>query len=186
MSVVAIWCRHEGDNIIGIGSKIPWYVPSDLKRFKKFTITKNLVAGRTTYESFPNRTLPNRKIHVLTTNKDYEVSDEENHSVVTKIEKLKKIKEDFYIAGGASVYNEVMKSQTLKPAAIIDAVYMGELEECAGEKIDISESVAIMKRDYKKVSDDVEKDNVVTSIWARKNEFIEQSLLKELLTKLHD
>ena len=75
MTKVAIWCRHINDNIIGIGPQIPWHIPSDFKRFRKMTEGCNLVAGETTYESFPNKTLPNRDIYVLTLNKDYEVSD---------------------------------------------------------------------------------------------------------------
>lgn len=33
MTVVAMWCRHAGDDLIGIGDNIPWNVPSDTKHF---------------------------------------------------------------------------------------------------------------------------------------------------------
>ena len=75
MTKVAIWCRHDGDNIIGVGADIPWCVPSDSKRFRNITKEQTLVVGKKTYESFPNRTLPNRKFLVVTRQTDYEVSD---------------------------------------------------------------------------------------------------------------
>ena len=62
MTKIAIWCRHDKDNIIGIGPQIPWHIPSDFKRFRRITNGTNIVCGQTTYESFPNRTLPNRKM----------------------------------------------------------------------------------------------------------------------------
>ena len=42
MTKVAIWCRHEGDNIIGVGADIPWCVPSDSKRFRNITKEQTL------------------------------------------------------------------------------------------------------------------------------------------------
>ena len=33
MTKVAIWCRHEADNLIGIGDDIPWHIPSDSRFF---------------------------------------------------------------------------------------------------------------------------------------------------------
>ena len=35
MTKTAIWCRHAGDNIIGIGAEIPWNIPSDSQKFWK-------------------------------------------------------------------------------------------------------------------------------------------------------
>ena len=57
MTKIAVWCRHDGDNLIGIGAKIPWHIPSDFRRFRKLTESEALVVGEKTYESFPNRTL---------------------------------------------------------------------------------------------------------------------------------
>ena len=49
MTKIAIWCRHDGDNIIGIGPNIPWHISSDFKRFRRITdiyhLTLNAFAG---------------------------------------------------------------------------------------------------------------------------------------------
>lgn len=107
MTKVAIWCRHKGDNIIGIGPHIPWHVKSDFRRFRRITTGQALAAGQKTYESFPGRTLPDRRIFVLTPEENYEVSDPEKHFVVNDVRFFKDFEEDLYIVGGATIYKPV-------------------------------------------------------------------------------
>lgn len=185
MTRIAIWCRHKDDNIIGIGPNIPWHIPTDFKRFRRLTEEKNLIAGQTTYESFPNRTLPNRNIFVLTFNEKYEVSDPKNHFVVTDYKDFKDAEEDFYIAGGASVYKLFM--QNMPPAVIVDSEYQGDIDsKFEGEKIDISFCVEQMKKHYTKITPDYDEDNVLTSVWVRRGEFVSQEVLKHIIYKLKE
>ena len=183
MTIVAIWCRHKDDNIIGIGANIPWHISSDFKRFKEVTKEQNIVAGQTTYESFPNRTLPNRNIFVLTFDENYEVSNNEKHFVVTDIKKLKSFDGDLYIAGGASVYKCFMTlDEDLMPDIIVDSVFQGELNsELEGDIIDISASVSVMEKEYTKVTPDYELDNVLTSAWLKKGVAAEQEVLAKIM-----
>jgi dihydrofolate reductase len=56
----------RADNgVIGKDGKLPWHLPADLKRFKAQTISKPMVMGRKTFESFPSP-LPGRRHIVLT------------------------------------------------------------------------------------------------------------------------
>lgn len=183
MTKIAVWCRHVDDNVIGIGSEIPWRVASDFKRFRRITEGQCLVAGQKTYESFPNRTLPNRKIIVLTFNHNYEVADKKNHSVVVDIKQLMGLEDDLYIAGGASVYKAFMTGEKeLMPEIIVDSMCLGELNPALkGEKIDITPCIDVMKQKYTKISQDYELDNVVTSVYVKKGEFVEQTVLKQIL-----
>lgn len=188
MTKVAIWCRHINDNIIGIGPQIPWHIPSDFKRFRKMTEGCNLVAGETTYESFPNKTLPNRDIYVLTLNKDYEVSDKNRHFVVTNINDFKEFDKDLYIAGGATIYKLFMTgSAKLMPDIVVDSVYHGELNsDLEGKKIDISPCIEVLDKNYQKITQDYIQDNVYTAIYIKKGDFVEQSVLKRLLQILEE
>lgn len=183
MTKVAVWCRHKDDNVIGIGPNIPWRISSDFKRFRRITEGQCLVAGQTTYESFPNRTLPNRQIAVLTFDEDYEVSDPENHMVVTNINDFKKVEGDLYIAGGASIYKAFMAGdEKLRPDIIVDSMYTGDLNpELKGEKIDITPCIEIMKKDYRQISVDYDLDNVVTTVHVKKGDFVEQSVIKRII-----
>ena len=83
MTVVAMWCRHAGDDLIGIGDNIPWNVPSDTKHFLDVVSGQTVVCGRITYESFPGRTIDGCKMLVLTSNPEYEVSDLAAHRVIS-------------------------------------------------------------------------------------------------------
>lgn len=82
-------CKHLGFSIVvacdastgGMGYKggLPWYIPSDLKRFKSLTTSKTgeyvhaLVMGRRTWESLPGmKGLPGR-INIVISSKPEEV-----------------------------------------------------------------------------------------------------------------
>lgn len=186
MTKVAVWCRHEGDNIIGIGPQIPWKILSDFKRFRRITEGKILVAGEKTYESFPNRTLPNRKIYVLTYNSEYQVSDPENHFVVTDIKKFKEFDDDLYISGGAGTYKTFMLGgDKLMPDIIVDSMYKGEVNpNLKGEKIHVTDCINVMLSSYAQMSPNYELDDVITTVWVRKNSFIDQEVLKHIITSI--
>lgn len=188
MTKVAVWCRHQNDNIIGIGPNIPWHISSDFKRFRRITEGQNIVAGEKTYESFPNRTLPNRKIYVLTLNKNYEVSDKENHFVVSDINNFKEFEQDLYISGGATIYKLFMsKHEKLMPDIVVDSMYKGEINpDLKGDKIDISECIEIMSKKYFKISADYEEDNIITTVWVKKGDFVEQSVLKRIILAIEN
>lgn len=183
MTKIAIWCRHCGDNVIGIGPKIPWHISSDFRRFRKITEGESLVVGEKTYESFPNRTLPNRDIYILTLTPEYDVSDAKHHFVSHNIKDFKDFDGDLYICGGATIYKLFMTSgEKLMPDIIVDSCYQGDLDKLDGPKIDITPCIEIMEKSYKKVTIDYEQENVLTSLWVKKNEFIDQEVLKKIIT----
>lgn len=188
MTIVAIWCRHQEDNIIGIGPKIPWHVSSDFQRFKRITQGGNILAGQTTYESFPGRTLPNRKIYVLTFDKDYEVSDKEHHFVVTDINTLKDFDGTLYISGGASVYKLFMtRNDELQPDVVVDCMYMGELRaDLEGPKIDITAAVEPLKDKYTQVSQDYLEDNITTRVFVKKGDFVDKNVIKHIIQQIEN
>ena len=170
MSKIAVWCRHKDDNVIGIGANIPWHVSSDFKRFRRITQKQNLVAGETTYETFPNRTLPNRKIYVLTLNKDYQVSDVNNHFVINDITYFNNFTSNLFIVGGATIYKLFMTTdEKLLPDIIVDSEYLGDLPtNLEGKHIDISPCVEIMNEKYQQFSKDYLLDNIRTRVFVKK------------------
>jgi len=188
MTKVAIWCRHKDDDVIGIGPDIPWHVKSDFQRFRRITEEQSIVAGQKTYESFPNRTLPNRKIYILTFETDYEVSDEDNHFVVNDVNEFKRMEEDLYISGGATVYKLFMEgSSGLMPEIVVDCVYNGELNpNLKGEKVKITPCIDVLNKSYRQISQDYELDNVTTRVYVRKGEFVEQNVLKRIINAIEE
>lgn len=183
MTKVAVWCRHFEDNIIGIGKNIPWDVPSDKEMFRELIKDQNVVMGRLTYESLPKRTLPDCQIMVLTSDYTYKVSDKENHLLVEDVRDLKNFEDDFYIVGGAKVYNAFMDGgPKLMPDIVIDCVYNGDINpDLKGEKVCITPCIEILKKKYFNVLQGVEKDNVARNVYIKRGDFVDQAVLKSIL-----
>ena len=85
---------------LGFGNKLPWYLPDDLKKFKKITRGHTVIMGRKTYDSM-GRLLPERKNIIITRDKNYKVNGATVvHSIEEAIEKCKGEEEIFVIGGG--------------------------------------------------------------------------------------
>lgn len=187
MTVVAMWCRHEEDNLIGIGGNIPWRIQSDIERFRKVVEGQTVVCGRKTYESFPNRTLNGCQMFVMTADMAYEVSDTEHHRVISGQKMLADFEEDIYVVGGAEIYELFMTGkEKLKPQIVVDCVYRGDAESLEGKRINICKSIAVLEQKYRKITPDYCVDDVAAAIWVRKGEFVEQSVLRRLVGILEE
>lgn len=65
---ISLIAALANNSVIGYRNKIPWYLPEDLKWFKKNTIHKNVIMGRITWESI-KKPLPMRKNIVISNKK---------------------------------------------------------------------------------------------------------------------
>lgn len=186
MTKIAIWCRHAADNLIGIGDDIPWHIPSDSKFFQDVIAGQDVVMGRKTYETVPPTVLAESAVWVLTSDKDYEVCNPKAEKVITDIREFKEFEGDLYISGGAKIYQAFMDgAPKLLPDIIVDCVYSGTInDKLSGEKITITPCIDLMKKKYFKITDDFEKDGVRAALWVKKGDFVEQSVLKRLLSLL--
>jgi dihydrofolate reductase len=111
-------CTDNGG--IGITGKIPWYIPEDLKNFKKITtMTINpqkinaVIMGRKTWESLPSGLLIDRiNIIISNTLKNNEIigamifkSLKEAHDKLKLIDCI----ETVFVIGGSKLYQEAMQ-----------------------------------------------------------------------------
>lgn len=115
------------NGVIGHHNQIPWYLPADLKYFKKITTGHHIIMGRNCYESI-GRPLPNRTNIIVTRNPFYIVS---NCLSVSSIEEALSLayengEEEVFIIGGGQIYEA---SQSLW-----DRIYLTEVDiECEGD-----------------------------------------------------
>ena len=184
MTIVAIWCRHKGDNIIGAGSGLPWKIPSDTRRFRNLTEGKIKVMGRRTYEGMPQKVLLGRKVMVLDIDNTCEVFDPQNHFVVSDADSLKDYPEDLYISGGASIYAKFFTTPQIMPDIVVDCVYSGDIAATAQNLIDVNASVAVLEKKYFALPQTFELDGVTTTVWLKKGDFVEQTKVKAILEYL--
>lgn len=96
---------------IGKNNEIPWYIPDDLKHFKKLTLGHVVVMGRKTYESIVARLgkpLPDRTSVIITQQTDYPAP--EGVFVYTSVYKaLEDFKDQELICiGGGMLYHELL------------------------------------------------------------------------------
>ncbi len=184
MTIVSIWCRHKGDNVIGAGLGLPWKIPSDTRRFRHLTEGQVKVMGGRTYSGMPQKVLMGRKVIVLDNTGKVELFDAENHIVVDDILKLKDYPEDLYVSGGAFVYYLFFSTPALMPDVVVDCVYGGKIDDGAQNLIDVSKSVAILEQNYTALPQHFELDGVVTTVWLKKGGFVNQAVVKNILNYL--
>jgi len=109
------------NNVIGKNNDIPWYLPADLKYFKKITLNHHIIMGRNCYESI-GRPLPKRTNVIVTRNLYYTAS---NCLIVHSIEEGLEIAknngvEEVFIIGGAQIYEQSV--------AYWDRLYLTEVD----------------------------------------------------------
>lgn len=104
-SIVA--CAHN--KVIGRKNEIPWYLPADLKFFKKVTSGHPVIMGRKCFESI-GRPLPNRTNIIITRDPYYIVSNcLIAHSSEEAIRMASEMDNDeIFIIGGGEIYNQTI------------------------------------------------------------------------------
>ena len=95
------------NNALGKDNDLIWYLPADLKRFKKVTTGHYIIMGRNTFESI-GKPLPNRTTIIITRNKNYL---KEGCLIANSLEQaieMSKEQAQVFIIGGAQIYKETI------------------------------------------------------------------------------
>lgn len=148
------------DDEYGIGktNDLPWYIPEDLKHFKKITDGNTVVMGRKTWDSIPNKYKPlsNRENIVLSKTLD------DNRCIIFKdeMELIKNLdgKKNVFIIGGSHLYELFLKNN------LVDKIFMTRVNNT--HDCDIFFPEKYMK--YFKLSS---KRELVNSIYIEEYEF---------------
>ena len=107
---------------IGNKNKLLYWLPDDLKRFKRLTTGHTIIMGRRTYESLPNGPLPNRRNIVLSRRG---LPEREGLEVFPSLDAALdscRSDEPIYIIGGASLYKQALPLATRLCLTEIDDV----------------------------------------------------------------
>ncbi len=114
---IAMIAAMAQNRIIGADNDMPWHLPADLKHFKAITLGKAVIMGRKTYESI-GKALPGRPNIVITSNKDYSLSDatvvDSPESAFEVAKALSNGVEEIMVIGGGTIYQAFLdKADTL-------------------------------------------------------------------------
>jgi dihydrofolate reductase len=106
LTLIAAVARN---GVIGIGNRLPWHLPADLKHFKALTTGHTVIMGRKTWESLPAkfRPLPGRRNIVVTRNAGYQA---EGAVVTNSLPAALAAAEsgEAFVIGGAELYVAAM------------------------------------------------------------------------------
>lgn len=91
---------------LGKDNKLIWYLPEDLKFFKDNTINHTIVMGYNTFVSLPKLLIKRKHIVLTTRNLEFPESVTVFHNKESVLNYAKKVGEDIYIIGGASIYKQ--------------------------------------------------------------------------------
>ena len=127
-AIVAI----SNNRVIGSDNDIPWYLPADLKYFKKTTLNHHIIMGRKTFQSI-GRPLPKRTNVVLTRDMFFIAT---NCLVAHSLDHALNLAADngeaeAFIIGGGQIYEMALP--------LLDRLYLTEVD------IDISEEKSVVK-----------------------------------------
>ena len=125
MTQLHLIVAHARNGVIGKDNKLPWYLPEDLKNFKRTTIGKPVIMGRKTWESL-GRPLPGRRNIVITRQENYKA---EGATVVGSLDEALKAVEDApiaFIMGGAQVYEEALPRVEVAHITYLNADFEGD------------------------------------------------------------
>lgn len=112
------------NRVIGRNNNLPWYLPEDLKYFKRVTMGKPIIMGRKTFESI-GRPLPGRTNIIVTRNKEYSA---DGIKVVHNLAEAKALccsiaeidgQSEAMVIGGAQIYQQAL--------AYADRLYLTEV-----------------------------------------------------------
>lgn len=104
---------------IGSNNKLLAHIPEDMKNFKKLTKNNIVIMGRKTYDSLPNKPLPNRANIIVSSNVDEDLVFEikENGTIFIRLEDIKRMLShvskhsypfDIFVIGGGVIYKELL------------------------------------------------------------------------------
>lgn len=122
--VVAIGKNRE----LGMGGKLLWHIPDDLKRFKALTLGHPLIMGRKTFESIlgynKGKPLEGRTNIVVTRDPAYECAGAiVASSLEEAIQKATALDaEEIHIGGGAQIYEQALPLVDRLSLTLVDDV----------------------------------------------------------------
>jgi len=103
--IILIFARAD-NGVIGREGRLPWHLPSDLRRFKALTMGSPMIMGRKTFDSLPGL-LEGRRHIVLTRDAGWQ---EDGAEAVGSPEEAIRIANAPHIAviGGGEIYNQFL------------------------------------------------------------------------------
>lgn len=121
---LSLMVARAANGCIGRNNKLPWYLPEDLKYFKRITFGKPIIMGRNTWESLKGP-LPGRTNIVISRQSDYQA---EGARVVHSLAEARQLAEHIAVIDGSDEVIVIGGAQIYAAAlATADRLYITEV-----------------------------------------------------------
>ena len=101
--VVSLIVAVSSNGVIGRDGGLPWYLPADLKHFKRTTMGHHLIVGRRTWEEV-GKPLPGRTMVVVTRSRRFAPEGAQVARSVEQALELSAEDDEPFIGGGSQIY----------------------------------------------------------------------------------
>lgn len=149
MRIALIWAMAR-NGVIGRDNKLPWYLPEDLKYFKRVTTGKPVIMGRKTYDSI-GRPLPNRTNIVVTRDASLSlpgvkvVTSLEDALDIAQAESVISDVDEVIVMGGAEIYAQALPHADRLYVTLVHAEVEGD---AVFPTIDLDEYRELAREDF--------------------------------------
>jgi dihydrofolate reductase len=126
LSIIVAMSR---DFVIGDEQGLPWRLPTDLKRFRKYTLGKPVIMGRKTRDLI-GRPLPGRTNIVLTRDQNYQADEAVIvYSWLEAIESAHRVlapgQDEVMVIGGAKIYRLALPDAERLYLTVVEGEFTG-------------------------------------------------------------
>lgn len=122
--IVSFLAAFDRNLVIGDEKGIPWHLPADLKRFRRLTLGKPIVMGRTTFNHI-GRPLDKRFNIVLTRRADYHPEGVFVANSMDEAIRLAGDVSELVVIGGGEVYRSALSSVNRAYLTLVDGEFTG-------------------------------------------------------------
>ena len=128
--IISLIAAIGKNNAIGVGGKLPWNLPADMKYFRETTKGHPVIMGRKTFESI-SHPLPNRQNIVITRDKNYKA---EGIEIVHSLEEALALfprgtlgkDTEIFVIGGSEIYRAALPHANRLHITEVDASPAGD------------------------------------------------------------
>ncbi len=154
--MISILVAYDNKGVIGKNNELPWYLPSDLRRFKQLTVGHPVLMGRKTFDSIIKRLghpLPDRTNIVLTLDAKFK---HDGATVVNDLDTalaMAQSEDEVFVIGGAEIFRQTLSVADRIYATEINAdidgdVYFPKFDRASWTELERSENASDVKNPY--------------------------------------
>jgi dihydrofolate reductase len=122
VNLIVAWARR---GVIGRAGALPWYLPEDLRHFRRTTLGYPIIMGRRTWDSI-GRPLPGRRGIVVTHNSRWSAPGTERAASLPQALAMCADATEVFVIGGAQLFAEALPVAQRMILTAIDADFEGD------------------------------------------------------------